>query len=348
MSIEAAFVIPGDLNTRTGGYIYERRLLESLPEVGQPTRLIPALPSWPYPTPTAEADLTAKLSALPAGMPLILDGLVHASMDTRVLAGLNRRTVAMLHHPAGLEAGLAPDVARALIDRETANLRHVSHVVVPSKHTRDILVAQFGVTSDRISVALPGFDRPPPLPPCPKARPPLILSVGIICARKGHDILLDALSRIVHLNWQAAIVGMTHDEDVRQALLAQRAALGLNGRVIFTGVIPADELDRLYRTATLFALATRYEGYGMALSEAQLYGLPLVSCAVGAVPQTVPAGTGLLTPPDDPVAFAGALHTILTDAALRTNLGTKSAAVGAALPTWHEAANVMRLALQQS
>jgi glycosyltransferase involved in cell wall biosynthesis len=345
MPSEAAFVIPGDLNTRTGGYIYERRLLESLPEVGQPTRLIPALPSWPFPTPQAEADLAAKLAALPDGMPLILDGLVHASMDTRVLAGLNRRSVAMLHHPAGLEAGLAPNVAQALIDRETANLRHVSHVVVPSPHTRDILVAQFGVTPDRISIALPGFDRPAPLPPQPKSTPPLILSVGIICARKGHDVLLDALAQIAHLDWRAVIVGLTHDEDVRLALLAQRAALGLDTRVMFTGVIPADELDHLYRTATLFALATRYEGYGMALSEAQLYGLPLVSCAVGAVPQTVPAGTGLLTAPDDPDAFAGAIASILTDADQRATLGAKSAAVGAALPTWHDTARVMRAAL---
>ena len=345
MTREAAFVIPGDLNTRTGGYIYERRLLESLPEVGQPTRLIPALPSWPYPTPEAEADLAARLAALPAGMPLILDGLVHASMDTQVLSRLNRQTIAMLHHPAGLEAGLAPDVAAALIARETANLRHVSHVVVPSVHTRDILVDQFGVTSDRISIALPGFDRPAALPQPPKATPPLILTVGIICARKGHDVLLDALARIAHLDWTAAIVGMTHDEDVRQALLTQRRALGLDGRVTFTGVIAPDALDHLYRTATLFALATRYEGYGMALSEAQLYNLPLVSCAVGAVPQTVPAGTGLLTAADDPQAFADAIQQILTDPLLRRSLALKSGASGASLPTWHDTARVMRDAL---
>ncbi len=342
---EAAFVIPGDLNTRTGGYIYQRRLLESLPEVGQPTRLVPVPTSWPYPTPEAAGDLATKLAALPEGMPLILDGLVHASMDTGLLAGLNRRSVAMLHHPAGLEAGLTPEVAQALVERETANLRHVSHVVVPSVHTRDILVSQFGVTAERISIAPPGFDRPAPLPPQHKATPPLILSVGIICARKGHDVLLDALARIAHLDWRAVIVGLTHDENVRLALLDQRTALGLDARVQFTGVIPPDALDTLYRTATLFALATRYEGYGMALSEAQLYGLPLVSCAVGAVPQTVPAGTGLLTAPDDPGAFADAIASVLIDADLRATLGAKSAGVGASLPTWQDTARVMRAAL---
>lgn len=341
MTPPAAFAIPGDLNTRTGGYIYERRLLESLPEVGQPMRHIPLLPSWPHPTPEAEADLACALAALPEGMPLILDGLVFGSMDTGLLAREPRPVVAMLHHPLGLEAGLPPARAKALLAREAANLRHAAHVVVPSAHTAAILSRDFGVAEGRISIALPGFDRPHSAPR-PKAASPLILSVGIICARKGHDVLIDALARIAHLDWQAAIVGMTHDEGVRRALIAQRARLGLEARLRFTGEIDSPALDALWREATVFALATRYEGYGMVLSEAQLYGLPVVSCAVGAVPQTVPEGAGLLTPPDDPAAFAEALRAVLEDAALRERLAEGSALVGKALPEWKDTARVMR------
>ena len=346
MRPQAAFAIPGDINTRTGGYIYERRMLESLNALGMPTRHVELMTSWPDPTSQAARDLVEQLAALPPGIPLILDGLVFGAMDTDVLAGLNRPVIAMLHHPLGLEAGLPPARAAELLAREAANLRHAAHVVVPSPHTRDILVQDFGVARADISIALPGFDRPA-MRSVPKARPPLILSVGIICERKGHDVLLDALAQVAHLDWQAAIVGMVHDTEVQDRLLHQRARLGLEGRVRFTGVIPADELDQLYHDASLFALATRYEGYGMVLSEAQLYGLPILSCAVGAVPQTVPPGSGILVPPDDATAFAKALEQLLQDDRLRHDYAAKSTALGAELPQWQDTARVMQAALQR-
>jgi glycosyltransferase involved in cell wall biosynthesis len=343
--MRAAFAIPGDLATCTGGYIYERRLLESLNGIGLPTGHVALMTSWPHPTPEAEAELAQALAALPEGLPLILDGLVFGSMDTDLLARQARPVIAMLHHPLGLEAGLPPARAEALIARETANLRHAAHVVVPSLHTRDILVTAFDVPPARISIALPGFDRPTSAAG-PKADPPLILSVGILCARKGHDVLLEALARVADLDWQAAIVGLTHDEAVRDALLAQRDRLALAERVAFTGVIPAAALDRLYRAATLFALATRYEGYGLVLSEAQLYDLPVLSCAVGAVPRTLPQGA-ILAPPDDPAAFADGLRRLLTDMDLRARLARESTAQAATLPHWQDTARVMRKAIEQ-
>jgi glycosyltransferase involved in cell wall biosynthesis len=345
MPQEAAFAIPGDIETRTGGYIYDRRMLESLNAIGLPTRHVALLPSWPHPTPEAEADLARQLAALPEGMPVVMDGLVFGAMDTATLAAQTRPIIVMLHHPLGLEAGLPPALAQHLLQRERDNLRHAAHVVVPSPHTRACLMAEFDAPEARISVALPGFDRPATAPPGPKTTPPLILAVGIICQRKGHDILLDALGRLAHLDWQAAIVGMVQDAGVYRALLEQRAALGLDGRVQFTGGVGPEALDQLYRQATLFALATRYEGYGMVLSEAQLYGLPIVSCAVGAVPQTVTAASAILAPPEDAAAFADGLARLLQDAGLRARMGAASAAQAARLPQWQDAAQIMRRAI---
>jgi glycosyltransferase involved in cell wall biosynthesis len=344
---EAAFLIPGDLHTRTGGTVYDRRLLETLNQIGQTTRHVPVMTSWPRPTQAAQQELAAILASLPPEMPLIVDGLILGAMETNLLAAQTRRIVAMLHHPLGLEAGLAPDVAAYLLTREEANLRHVAHVVVPSEHTRDILMSDFGVSGTRISVALPGFDRPaPPIAPSATIRPPLILSVGIICARKGHDVLLDALAQVADLDWQTVIVGRVIDDDVQTALLAQRTRLGLDRHVTFAGTITPHALDTLYRQASLFALATRYEGYGMVLSEAQLYGLPILSCAVGAVPQTVARGGAVLVPPDDPGAFAGQMRALLADTRHRDQLARDSLQAGATLPHWQDAARIMQAALQ--
>lgn len=342
MPVSAAFAIPGNIDTRTGGYIYERRMLETLNAIGQPTRHLQLLPSWPDPTEAAAQDLSAKLAELPDNMPLILDGLVFGAMDTALLAQETRPIIAMLHHPLGLEAGLAPERAQALLELERANLRHAAHVVVPSPHTKEILSRDFGVASERISIALPGFDRPNSPAASDKANPPLVLSVGILCQRKGHDVLLDALGKIRELEWQAAIVGMTHDHDVYHALLRQRSDLGLEERVRFTGELSQEALEDLYQKASIFALATRYEGYGMVLSEAQIHGLPILSCAVGAVPQTVDTRSAILTPPDAPDAFADSLGELLLNHDLRNKLAEGSTKAGAQLPRWEDAAHVMQ------
>jgi glycosyltransferase involved in cell wall biosynthesis len=169
--------------------------------------------------------------------------------------------------------------------------------------------------------------------------PALILSVGLIAARKGHDVLIDALMRIADLPWQAQIVGGTHDAGVLAALEAQAAPLG--DRLRFRGRMEEADLAALYRQATVFALATRYEGYGMVFGEALIHGLPIVTCAAGAVPETVPAGTGHLVPVDDAAAFAAALRRLLTDRAHREAMAAASTAAGQAMPSWTDTAAVM-------
>ena len=332
----AAFAIPGDINTRTGGYIYERRLLEALRADGRQVRHLELPGSFPDPTPADMATSLAMLGEVPAETPLILDGFLSGTLDTDGLARLRAPLCAVVHHPLGLESGLGTDRAAFLLARERANLALMRHVLVPSRHTAATLVAEFGVPEERITVAPPGFDRVTVLRR--PADPPLILSVGILHPRKGHDVLLDALVRIADLSWQAAIVGGERDAAHADALRARAETPELRGRVRIVGEVGEQALAGLYARATLLALATRYEGYGMVFGEAQRHGLPIVSCRAGAVPDTVPEAAGLLVPPDDAEAFAGALREVLTDPGLRHALAGGAARAGRALPSWAETA----------
>ncbi|MQX35710.1 glycosyltransferase family 4 protein [Roseospira navarrensis] len=332
----AAFAIPGDIATPTGGYRYERRLLEGLRDQGRDVLHLQFGGSFPDPTPADMADAVAQLMALPPERAVILDGFVSATMDPAALARMPGPSVAMVHHPLALESGL-DDTRRDRLDRlERENLALISHVLVPSPHTRRIVTEQYGVPAARVTVARPGTDRPtgPRVP----ADPPLILSVGIQHPRKGHDVLLQALTRLRDFAWTAVIAGDCYDADHGRHLDALLLSLGLGGRVRLTGRVSAAELDRLYSTASVFALATRYEGYGLVFDEALSYGLPIVSCATGAVPDTVPPEAGLLTQPDDPDAFADALARLLTDRAACDRLANAAAAAGLGLPTWADTA----------
>lgn len=334
---KAVFAIPGDKDRRTGGFIYEATVLRALNEIGVKTKHLELPDSFPDPT---KDDMEATLAALrqiPSNQPIILDGLVFGSIDPEGLSHVNAPVIAMIHHPLGLETGLASDRAAELCANEKAALEFADHVIVPSPHTARILEQQFAADPKHMSIAPPGFMRPT-VRKTPTT-PPMILSVGLLAERKGHDILLDALSQIKDLQWQAVIVGKAHSADVAYNLASQSARLGLTDRVVFAGEVNAQALESYYNSAYMFALATRYEGYGMVLSEAMQFGLPIVSCAVGAVPETV-GDAGILTPADDPTRFAHALREMLEDPKTGLEYSERSKARARSLPTWTETARV--------
>lgn len=336
----ATFALPGDIDAKTGGTIYDSAVIEALRATGRAIAHLPLPGSFPFPPPADMAVALAALRALPEGRPVIIDGLAFGALDTGALATLRAPLIAMIHHPLGLETGLAPETARNLLRQEAGNLALAAHVIVPSPHTARILAADFGVPEGRITIALPGFAAPDPVRA--PIDPPLILAVGLLAPRKGHDVLIRALSSLTDLPWQAVIVGAAHDADTATALAAQAAPLG--ARLRFAGRMERADLATLYRQAKVFALATRYEGYGMVFGEALLHGLPIVTCATGAVPETVPEGTGILVPVDDPAAFAAALRRVLTDAPLRRDMAARATAAGHALPQWaHTAAHFARV-----
>ncbi|XDB00131.1 glycosyltransferase [Sulfitobacter sp. LCG007] len=340
MKRSAAFAIPGDIETLTGGYIYERRLLEALRAEGRAVAQLHLAASFPDPNADEMADAIVQLQSLGPQTPVIVDGLVFGAIDTEGLARVRAPVVAMIHHPLALESGLEADRRDHFFRTERDNLALASHVVVPSRHTREILLTRFGLRADRITVAPPGTDRPAPRPG-PPASPPLILSVGILHPRKGHDVLLRALAMLGSEDWQAVIVGKEHEPGEMARLRTLRDELGLAGKVRLAGMIPRDELDALYRSATIFALATRYEGYGIVFDEALSYGLPIVSCRTGAVPDTVPPDAGTLVAAEDSAAMAGALSHLMTDDAARARMAAAAARAGKALPGWSETGAIM-------
>jgi len=325
--MKAVFAIPGDKDRRTGGFIYEATVLRELNTQGYATQHMVLPDSFPNPTPADMAATLDMLRAVPSTRPIILDGLVFGSLDPEGLAAVQAPVVAMVHHPLGLETGLEPMRAKALLHNEAAALKYAAHVIVPSPHTAQILMRDFGADAMKLTIAEPGFNRPTftnaPIDP------PLILSVGLLAPRKGHDILLDALAQIPDLPWKAEIVGKAHDLNTHAMLKQQCAQLGLSDRVTFLGELSESQLDGRFRAASIFALATRYEGYGMVLSEAMLYGLPVVSCAVGAVPDTV-GGAGVLVPAEDAQAFATGLRKAFYD---HERLAERSLEKSKTLPT---------------
>lgn len=337
----AALALPGSIAARTGGTIYDARVLSGLRAAGRDVALLELPGGFPFPDAAAMAGALAQLAALPADCPVIVDGLAFGALDPEGVARIAAPIVALIHHPLALETGMPAAQAAALARTEAANLARAAHVMVPSPHTAAVLRRDYGVPAARLTVACPGIDRPGirrPAPPRAPSAPPLILSVGLLAPRKGHDVLLRALAAVADRDWRAVIVGRDHDGQTGAALVAQARVLGLTDRVRFAGELPGDARDALYAEAAVFALATRYEGYGMVFAEALVRGLPVVTCHTGAVPDTVPDGVGARVPVDDVAAFAAALARLLDDPTHRAAMAAAAARHAATLPGWAETA----------
>lgn len=337
-----AFAVPGDLATVTGGYFYDRRLIESLRAMGHDVRVVTLSDGFPDPGAQAMRAAVEQLVSLSPEWPVIIDGLAFGALPTADVARIAAPIVALVHHPLAAETGLDPAEAARLRGRERDNLRLARHILVPSPHTRAILMAEYGVEAGRITVLLPGIDRVSSAGVealgVPRTPPPLILSVGILHPRKGHDVLIDALGELGDLEWRAEIVGTPWDAAHVEELRRRVAASSVADRIRLAGRVEADARDRLYAEASVFALATRYEGYGIVFNEALAQGLPIVSCRTGAVSDTVPGAAGLLVPVGDVAGFAGALRLVLTDGGFRGRMAAAARRAGAALPGWDDTA----------
>jgi len=341
-----AFAYPGDLELKTGGYGYDRQIIAGLKQLGWVIDPIPLGEGFPSPSPTTLEEAERRLSALSDGMLVIIDGLAFGVMDKWATREEKRlKIVALVHHPLALETGVSESDQMRLRHTETNALAATQHVFVTSPMTARELTDNFAVPKAKISIAVPGTAKPPN---SDKAQNeiPHILSVGSLTRRKGHDVLIASLAKIVDLSWTATIVGSPHlDPSVAAALEDQIKALDLSDRVTLAG--ECEDLTAAYTSADIFALASRYEGYGMVFAEALSYGLPIVACHSGAVPEVVPSDAGYLVAVDDHEAVASALRMLLTDPDQRARRAEAAASAGAKLPTWTETSTIISNGLKE-
>jgi glycosyltransferase involved in cell wall biosynthesis len=337
--VAVTFAVPGSLDQPTGGYKYDRQVIAGLRQRGCEVDVIDLGDGFPRPRPETRAAALPCLRRVCAGQPIVVDGLALGVLpEAAVALRESHPLIALVHHPLALESGLTPDQAQALRESERAALAAASRVVVTSPATRRILVADYGVTEAAIIVAPPGIERAGVAPPRrPPGRTVNLLAVGAVVPRKGYDVLIEAVDRLVGLDWQLVIAGdCKRDRAAAKELAATITRKRLGCRVCLAGTVSDRELDELYRDAHVFVLASRFEGYGMAYAEAIAYGLPVVGTQTGAIPDTVPAGAGILVPPDDAAALGTALRSMISYRWLREHCA--GVARAASMPSWDAAA----------
>jgi glycosyltransferase involved in cell wall biosynthesis len=345
---DLVFAIPGDLATATGGYAYDRRMIAELRELGWRPQVLGLGDGFPRPNALTKAAAKAHLSDLPKGRPIVIDGLAFGVLPEAAQAlRATHPLIALVHHPLALETGVTAQDAVGLRESESAALACARGVIVTSAATARMLVADFGVAAERITVAEPGTDRVA-LAPRKQTGAVALLAVGAIVPRKGYDVLIAALAGLIDLPWRLTIVGdCGRDPPAVARLRADIERHRLSPRVAIEDAVADERLAALYAASDLFVLASHYEGFGMAYAEAIAHGLPVIGTTGGAIPDTVPAGAGILVPPGDAPALAATLRQLIENAAERAGLAAGARAAAGQLPTWRGSAEKFAQAIER-
>jgi len=332
------FLIPGDLDAASGGYVYDRRILLELRALGFRPTVRSLHASFPDPTRAALEHAAHTLAGIPAGRPVLIDGMAFSVMPQIVRAHAARLPLlALVHMPLGAAPAEHPGRLARWQGLEARALHSACRVIVTGRASLAALGA-YGLPAQRLVLIEPGTD------PAEPARREAARTIRLICVAavhpgKGHELLFEALAPLASLPWQLTCVGsLTRSPATVVRLRARLRELGLADRVALPGEVPHAALDRLYRNSDLFVLATRFESYCMAAAEALAHGLPVVSTLTGALPELVGTRAGRLVAPGDLEGLRAALAAPLRDAALLASWREGAAAVRARLPTWPQVA----------
>ena len=226
-------VAPGPLDARTGGYIYDRRMVEGLRRLGWQVDVLELDASFPHPTPAALEHASRALAAVRAGTITIVDSLALGAMAEIITREASRLpVVALVHLPLAAAIGLDREDAARFEDGERRALAAAALVVVTGRAALP-LIARYAVDASRVVVVEPGTDRAP-LAHGSRTGPVELLTVATLNPGKGHEMLLEALSAAGRFGVAADLCGEPHarSRDGRARARSRCAASAGGSRLI--------------------------------------------------------------------------------------------------------------------
>ena len=341
-ALRIAFITVGDTKRLTGGYLYNARVIAGLRQAGIEVEEMVASGAAPEDQAAARFDLDAGRFDV-----VVVDALARVACAPHLDRW--RETlpvVAMVHE--------LPSVATGDARERTFEvpLLRVDLLVTVSDHGASILTGR-GVPAGRVRVVPPGLDR---LPPPRFGGEPSVhdgASVRVLCVaqwipRKGILDLVQAWTARKRPNAVLELIGETDADPGYAASVRAAAAKSSGSSVVVRGPVDDATLARAYAAADLFALPSRFEGYGVVYAEALAHGLPVLACDVGPVPELVGGEAVLLVPPGDVGALSEALSLLLGDAARRRRMSGAAKRRAACLTRWEDAVAGFRRVLREA
>ena len=346
--MRVALVLYGNLDFISGGFLYDRMLVDYLRRQGEEVEVV----SLPWPSYAGglldnfSPVLKRRLQSVKADV-MLQDELAHPSLlwVNRSLKGRGQApTVAIVHHLRCSEERPAwQNRLYRLVERRY--LASVTGFIFNSQATRESVEKLVGKGKPAV-VAHPGANRfalrltREDMAARARGPGPLrVMFLGNVIPRKGLHTLLAALAQIPQDGWRLTVVGSLEVDppDVPE-IRRQVTEAGWGGQVKFTGALAEEEVAACLARSHVLAVPSSYEGYGIVYLEGMAFGLPaLAATAGGAVEIITPGQDGFLTAPGDADSLAEYLRRLMEDRELLLTMGLAAQARFAAHPTWEEA-----------
>jgi len=355
--VHVGLLIYGSLDTVTGGFIYDRHLVEYLRKQSDRVEVI-TLPWRPYVLSLSDnlsRGLERQLRQARFDV-LIQDELVHPScfwLNRRLRPRLPYPLVALAHHLRCREP--RPARQNRLYELiEQSYLNSVDACVCVSRTTQRDVEAVAGARRP-LMVAAPGKDGlPGAITPgeimarAAVSGPLQIIFVGNLIPRKELHTLLTALAQLSGDCWRLTVAGSLElDKAYVQAIRHQLDELGLASRISLLGTLPAGELAARYAASHVLAVPSSYEGFGIVYIEGMHFGLPAIASTAGAAHEIItPGENGFLVDHGDAHTLAHCLRTLMTDRRRLAEMSLAAHRRAAAHPTWNESAARIRTFLE--
>jgi glycosyltransferase involved in cell wall biosynthesis len=318
----------GDTDRKTGGYLYNARLISGLRKRGYEVEEIVACGAS-FEEQRGGARRLGSTFYPYAYDAIVIDALARIAVCPHLdLWRASRPVVALVHE--------LPSVAEGERGYEEPLLRS-DRLVAVSDHGREVLLDR-GIEEGRIHVVEPGFDGVPTddVTYAERAGSLRVLCVAQWIPRKEILTLVEAWTLNERPGAVLQLVGET-DAD-REYATRVRTAIDAapSGSIVVSGRVDDAALAGAYAAADVFVLVSRYEGYGIVYAEALARGLPIIACNIGPVPELVGRGAAILIHPDDRVALSAALDLLLGDAALRATMSRAALRRASSLRRWED------------
>ena len=344
--MKIGLIIYGSLDTLSGGYLYDRKLVEYLRSQGDIVEIIP-LPFRNY-----ASHLTDNFFfRLPKGFDvLIQDELNHPSL---ILANRGKHpypVISLVHHLRCSE--LRPKWQNTFYRMiEKKYLQSVDGFIFNSKTTKNVVHKLIGNNKPNI-LAYPPTDRfgepisEEEIIDRTRIRPLRILFLGNVIERKGLHTLLKAIS-IEPSAFRVDVVGSLDSEpEYKRQIQKIIEQNNLASFVFLHGALDKEPLIEKLRQAHVLVVPSSYEGYGIVYLEGMCFGLPALGTTAGAAGEIIEDGqTGYLIEPNDSAALFAKLKLLAEDRGLLTRLSLNARKRYLRQPSWEASAESIRIFL---